>query len=191
MSDLLPNNATEAEHALDDATARIGDVPVPIRDVWNPQACPPALLPWLAWAFSVDDWQSDWTEDQKRAAISAAIVVQQKKGTIGAVRTAMATLGINATVQEWFAQSPQADPYTYRLQLETDQGSASQSDLSKLLQVVDTNKSLRSHLSELQVSARSQAEVYTVSASGVGHEITNAGYQNPVAFPNSNIISVG
>ncbi|MCD9122183.1 phage tail protein I, partial [Cupriavidus sp. UGS-1] len=28
----------------------IAGVPVPLRDLWNPATCPPALLPFLAWA---------------------------------------------------------------------------------------------------------------------------------------------
>ena len=53
MSDLLPPNRTKLEQALERATARLGAVPVPIKDLWNPWRCPVALLPWLAWSLSV------------------------------------------------------------------------------------------------------------------------------------------
>ncbi|MDT9105875.1 phage tail protein I, partial [Escherichia coli] len=121
MSDLLPNNATPLEAALAEAIARISDVPTPARDVWNPDTCQANLLPWLAWAFSVDEWDADWSEAQKRAAIKAAVPVQRYKGTIGAVREALAALGFGVQVQEWFNQLPAGAPYTYRLLLTADQ----------------------------------------------------------------------
>ena len=51
MNSLLPRNATGAERAIEGATARVGAVPTPFRDLWNPDTCPAALLPWLAWAY--------------------------------------------------------------------------------------------------------------------------------------------
>ena len=52
---LLPHNASPQERAIEAATARLADVPVPLRDLWNPETCPAELLPWLAWAFGVDE----------------------------------------------------------------------------------------------------------------------------------------
>jgi phage tail P2-like protein len=61
MSNLLPPNATASEIALDDSTARLSVV-VDIEKLWNVATCPVALLPWLAWALSVDEWKDDWSE---------------------------------------------------------------------------------------------------------------------------------
>jgi phage tail P2-like protein len=36
--------------------------------LWNPQTCPLAALPWLAWTLSIDKWDTDWTEERKRTA---------------------------------------------------------------------------------------------------------------------------
>lgn len=90
---LLPDNATAQEIALDLATSRIGDVAVDIRAVMNPQACPAHLLPWLAWALSVDEWDAEWTEETKRAAVAASVGVHRRKGTRAAVRAAIAAAG--------------------------------------------------------------------------------------------------
>ena len=57
---LLPGNASELERLAAEALAQIERVPVPIRDLWNPDTCPVALLPYLAWAFSVDRWSQAW-----------------------------------------------------------------------------------------------------------------------------------
>jgi P2-related tail formation protein len=50
---LLPPNVSGLERALEQASARVGDIPVPIDPLWNPATCPARLLPWLAWALSV------------------------------------------------------------------------------------------------------------------------------------------
>jgi phage tail P2-like protein len=98
---LLPPNATPQEIALDGATARLSDVPVSLRDIWNPDTCPVALLPWLAWAFNVDEWSASWSEESQRATIREAFTVQRKKGTIASVRRALVNAGYGtATIAE-------------------------------------------------------------------------------------------
>lgn len=95
MSDLLPPNATPLERNLVAATARISDVPLKIRESWNPDTCPLELLPWLAWALSVDEWRSDWTEENKRSVIKSAFDVQRRKGTVGSVKTVRDAFGFS------------------------------------------------------------------------------------------------
>jgi phage tail P2-like protein len=182
MSDLLPNNATPLEIALAESIARISDVPVPARDVWNPDTCPANLLPWLAWAFSVDEWDADWTDAQKRAAIKAAVPVQRYKGTIGAVKEALAALGFGVQVQEWFNQLPAGEPYTYRLLLTADQVGIDQTALKKILQVVESTKNLRSHMDEVVPSATTRATLYSAGVNGIGNEITIT-YEQPHNVP--------
>lgn len=91
MSDLFPPNATAQERAISEAIDRT--VPVVVREVWNPDTCPSDLLPWLAWAFSVDEWDSGWSDEVKRAAIAASVSIHRKKGTLWAVRTALENIG--------------------------------------------------------------------------------------------------
>ena len=100
---LLPNSATPGELALEQATARVGDVPAPVRDLWNPDTCPANLLPWLAWALSVDDWEPTWSETAKRETIRRSYFVHRRKGTLAAVQAAVsaASLG-NPQVIEGF-----------------------------------------------------------------------------------------
>lgn len=172
MSDLLPPNATPAERALAQTTARISLVGAPIRAVWNPDDCPSGLLPWLAWAFSVDQWDASWTDAQKRATIKAAVAVQKRKGTIGAVRASIAALGVNVQVQEWFAQTTPGAPYTFRLILDGSQTSASQAQLQKLLDVVESSKNLRSHIDTIVPGVTSVATVTMGAFSQAGHEIS-------------------
>jgi phage tail P2-like protein len=116
MTDLLPRNATPQERAIASTVARLSDVPTPIRDIWSPQTCPNDLLPWLAWALSVDEWNPDWTDLAKRNVIASSVEVHRKKGTIGAVRTVLANFGITPeSIVEWWQTSPQGTPHTFTI----------------------------------------------------------------------------
>jgi phage tail P2-like protein len=95
---LLPPNANPHEHALDDACARLGAVPVDIVKLWNAQTCPAALLPWLAWALSVDEWDETWSEAQKRAVITASYTVHSYKGTPFSIEAALHALGYDNVI---------------------------------------------------------------------------------------------
>lgn len=116
MSDqsLLPPNATPVEHGFEAAGERITVLPVPVRDTWNPATCPAQLLPWLAWALSVDRWDNGWTDDQKRAVIAASVTVHRRKGTFGAVQSALAAAGYgDATLIEKFGDNEYDGTYLH------------------------------------------------------------------------------
>jgi len=101
VSKLLPPNATAPEHALDDSIARLGAVPVEIVKTWHPHTCTMDLLPWLAWALSVDEWDETWSEAQKRATVAASYEVHSRKGTPHAIKTAIQALGYdNVQIRE-------------------------------------------------------------------------------------------
>ena len=117
VASLLPPNATKLERGLEAATARIGDVPLPLRPLWNPATCPIEILPWLAWSLSIDFWDPDWTEEVKRAQVAGAIAFHRRKGTRGAVREVIDTYGVGITIGEWFEQDPPAAPYTFQIDL--------------------------------------------------------------------------
>jgi phage tail P2-like protein len=107
MSSLLPPNSPPLVHALDETAAeRIDAITVPLRDLWNPGSCPIELLPWLAWALSVDEWDDAWSEQVKRQVVASSIQVHFHKGTRGALEDTLAALGIKVDLTEWFEQSP-------------------------------------------------------------------------------------
>lgn len=172
MSELLPYNATPAENALEESIARISDTPTPVRTVWNADTCAANLLPWLAWAVSVDEWSANWSDLQKREAIKRSVSVHRYKGTIGAVREAVAALGLDCVVQEWFAQDPEGAPYTFRLILNTDQAPATEQQLEKLVAVVNSSKNLRSHLDTVVPGSTTVNNLFVGGAILMGNEIT-------------------
>jgi phage tail P2-like protein len=174
---LLPINATTAELALEGATARVSDVPVLVRESWDPDICPAALLPWLAAAFSVDTWDPAWTEAQKRQTIKDSVFVHRHKGTIGAVRRALAALGLDVQVQEWFNQVPAGAPFTFRLLMTAGQVGFDQAAIARIQDIVAATKNLRSHLSEIAPQVVSSAPLTAASVACVGTEITSTGFQ--------------
>ncbi|WP_186148303.1 phage tail protein I [Burkholderia gladioli] len=169
---LLPPNATPLEQRLAQACAVIERVPVPTRDAWNPATCPVALLPWMAWGFGVDQWDNEWTEDQKRTAIAQALYVQKHKGTIGAVRTAVATLGYDVEIQEWFNQIPASAPYTFDVIVHGDQVGVDQAAMERILYVVRLFKNLRSHIAQVRTTLTTRANLITAGVVKVGNTIT-------------------
>ena len=171
-NDLLPCNATPQERALSEAIARLSGVPVTIREVWSPDNCPADLLPWLAWGMSVDEWDSTWTDTQKRGAIRASFYVHQRKGTIGSVRAALNALGLNLEIVEWFNDAPAAAPYTFRITIGVDQDSVSQQQLLPILSIVDSTKNLRSHLAQVAVNAASKSRVNISAVTVSGNNIS-------------------
>jgi phage tail P2-like protein len=114
---LLPQNASRAERAIEAATARIGDVPTPIRDLWDPDTCPAELLPWLAWALSIDAWKPYWPEHIKRARLRTALDIQRRKGTAQSVRQVVAAFGGQVQLREWFQMDPPGTPHTFEMVL--------------------------------------------------------------------------
>lgn len=179
---LLPPNATPLERAVATACIPATDLPVPLRDLWDPAACPAPLLPWLAWAWSVEYWDtSRMDEAAQRAAIAGSLDVKRHKGTAGAMRRAVEALGVEARVQEWFAQAPLGDPYTYRLHVDVTQSGVSLPQLQELVRVAQRTANLRSHLTDVTVTVTSEAAITWAAAACTGHEVSVA-YVPPLAY---------
>ncbi|WP_019646963.1 phage tail protein I [Novispirillum itersonii] len=154
MTTLLPPNATPLQLALEAASAAIRTVPVPLRTLHDPQTCPLALLPWLAWARQVDVWDPAWPEARQRAVVAAMPAIHRTRGTVGAVRRAMAAHGFPCTYVGW----RQAGLPRGTFALRTAAGAAfAPSDLTTLRRVIDSAKALRSHLAALTLTETAAA----------------------------------
>lgn len=179
VATLLPNNATGGELALEQATARVGAVPVQIDSLWNPDTCPAHLLPWLAWALSVDDWDPNWPEGVKRAVIRQSVGIHRRKGTKGAVVEALRAAGYgDAVVIENFGNNfyNGAQAYDgsfthstpdhwaeYRVQLARPISNAQAEQVRKIL--ADTAP-LRSHLKDLDFREVAHLHDNTIAYNG-------------------------
>lgn len=145
-SSLLPSNATQLERALEQATARQSNLPVPLRELWNPDTCPEHLLPWLAWSLSLDSWQPYWPLSVKRARIKAAVDIQRRKGTAKSVRDVVGSFGSALALREWWQKTPMGRPHTFEVVLTLGAGvpntAAYQLDIIK---EIERTKPVRSH----------------------------------------------
>jgi len=178
---LLPPSATELLRQISLVAERATSLPVEIRDEWSPQRCASHMLPWLAWAFGVEEWDVTWTDAQKRAAITSALAIKRTKGTIGAVVSTVEDMGLGAQVVEWFNQEPAGDPYTYDLIITAEQSGFTQQQLDLLLALIERTKNVRSHLDELLLQVQSSTTLYTTGAPLIGLDITLA-YEGDVVL---------
>jgi len=146
---LLPHNATQLERALE-AAADLGLDPDIIRGVADSARCPPNFLPWLAWSWKVEGWESAYTDEQRRALIREAIPVHKTKGTVGAIRRVLKAVRVNADYKEW-REIPSAAPYTFQVTAWANdnrpgEGSIISPQLEERLRaLVDATKNERSH----------------------------------------------
>jgi phage tail P2-like protein len=144
---LLPHNATAQERALEAAVGPPLFPKAPLREIWDPDRCPAELLPWLAFAMSVDEWDPEWEEATKRQVIHQSFQVHQRKGTVGAVKQALAAIGTSAEIVEWFKDG--APPHTFKVWVDLRAvlraGADLPSELAKLGRAIDAAKPVRSH----------------------------------------------
>ena len=168
---LLPPKASELEQLAAEALARLEHVPVPLRQLWNPDTCPVEMLPYLAWAFSVDRWSSAWPESAKRAAIRAAYFIHAHKGTIGALRRVVEPLGYLIEVNEWWEEVPAGVPGTFRLLVGVLDTGITEEMYNELSWLIDDAKPVSRHLVGLAISLEVHGTEYLGAALTTGDEL--------------------
>jgi phage tail P2-like protein len=157
---LLPPGSSQQMQAISAAlAARIAGIdPRPIRQVTSPTECPAALLPWLAWAWVVEDWSPQWSESQRREAITASRQIHRIKGTPGAVAAAIAPFGVGAQIIEAHQQTPPGLPNTFSISLEISQTALYGIGWINLIQSINRTKRLSSHLTGVSMAFVSTLE---------------------------------
>ncbi|MDH7641158.1 phage tail protein I [Sphingomonas oryzagri] len=170
---LQPSNAPAFQRALAEPMGQLAEIPVPLRELWNPATMPIELLPWLAWALNVDRWDTDWTEAAKRQAVADAIPLQRKKGTVASVEAVLTSFDELLTLTEWFDQAPQGEPgtFTIDLPLGADGGARSTAAFAEaIIRDVTRVKPVRAHFQLYQ----SVAAIGQVGVIGAARALVNA-----------------
>ena len=148
---LVPNNSTPLERAVEILTRRLDDIGAPLRQLWSAWDCPISLLPWLAYALSIDAWNANWSERTKRAFVKDAIAVQRQKGTAFAVERVVKAFGAQIMVRPWFKQDPPGDPFTFDLVLTvTGEADGNARLVEDVIAEVARTKSARDHFTFTQ-----------------------------------------
>lgn len=144
---LLPPAAAAFERDIEQAAARLADVPPDVRRTWNPDTCPAHMLPWLAWAFAVEDWKDYWPEAAKRAVIRAAIPLRRARGTRAAVEDVVRSFGSHLVMQEWWETTPPGLPHTFGVFINYGAGAGTVTEAfqADIVDQITRAKPLRSH----------------------------------------------
>ncbi|MFV2029820.1 phage tail protein I [Neisseria sp. S1] len=181
MSDyktLLPKTRSGLEARI----SRSQNYPVvhAIRRLWNPDTCPAPLLPYLAWAFSVDFWNEDWTESTKRAVIKKAWRAHKYKGTIGAIEDALMPFGVSIRVIEWWQETPPAAVASFKLDLFTIDRQLTEADYKEMERIIKAVKPLSRHLSALNIGVAVSGPVNLSAVTVLGDVTTVYPYLQPI-----------
>lgn len=169
-SSLLAPGASALERNAAAACSVIGDLSVPLRDLWNPWKCPVKFLPYLAWAFSVDRWDESWPEQDKRQVVSDSFWIHQRKGTVAAVRRVIENMGYSMSIQEWWTM---ADPAgTFRLGVDVGDTGMTESVFNELERVVGDAKPVSRHISRLTVSVTARGGIFSGAVTTEADSIT-------------------
>ncbi|MCG8294257.1 phage tail protein I [Pseudomonas entomophila] len=158
MNSLLPLNSTQLERAVEYATDEVTEVP--LRTLYNPDACPAHLLHQLAWAWSVDRWDDTWSEAVKRSVIRSAFYIHAHKGTIGALRRVVEPFGYLIEVVEWFELQPKGARGTFALKVGVSNGGISEETYRELSALLDDARPVSRPMVGLEISLESLGGFY-------------------------------
>lgn len=155
LSDLLPDSISKDEgvsaaaEAIDPqlkAIADKADLPSIYASIDN---LPSLVLDHLAVQYDVTVWRDSWPISLKRSVLKTAISDKRKKGTVSAVKAALASISSAAEIVEWWQTNPKGTPHTFSIfatqsKIEGVVDAEMQEDLFAL---IDDAKPLRSHYS--------------------------------------------
>ena len=189
---LLPPNRTKLEMDLEAILAskyERTDASI-IKSLFDPLLCPETLLPWLAWAYSIDVWNDSWNTDMKRQIVANAFKVHQIKGTLAGIEESLKLLGLeDASVVEWF----NADDYylggrgTAEISFGADYWLQTSANFKDVLQTIKSNKRLSIHTS-LLINEKTPI-IDSRHVSGVAHIHDTSEASAILSFKTSTIIA--
>lgn len=159
---LLPPSASAWMRSAEAATARLSGITVAIRTLWTPTACPVDLLPYLAWALSVDRWDKNWPAEKKIASIQQSYWLHRRKGTSGAVRRVIEDMGFSATLAEWFEIGN--EPGTFQIEVNVNEVGLTSRTLDELNRLINDAKPVSRHISQMTIATHVTGFIYTGAA---------------------------
>lgn len=144
---IIAPNSTLLEKSLCQAIIE-HDIPVEISKQQNVDLADEKWLKYLAWEFSVDDWNSAWDIRIKRQQIRESMVVHRHKGTVGAIKRIIGAFGGNAVLREWWQMVPKGPRGTFKITLSfADIGEIKPGAeyLNNILRMIDASKRESQH----------------------------------------------
>ncbi|KQN58002.1 phage tail protein I [Erwinia sp. Leaf53] len=169
MSSLLPPGSSLYERNAALAGSGISSLGVPLRDLWNPQTCPVIFLPYLAWAFSVDRWDEKWSEAKKRQIVASSMFIHRHKGTVGALRRVVESLGFSLSIDEWWQTG--GEPGTFHLDIGVKDVGITDELYQELDRLIGDTKPASRHMSGLNLTLDSTGAAPVGVACYLGEEL--------------------
>lgn len=167
---LLPPSSTAWLRYTEAGASRLSAITVALRTLWTPTDSPVDLLPYLAWALSVDRWDKDWPAERKIAAIQRSYWLHRRKGTRGAVRRVVEDMGFSATFAEWFEVGD--EPGTFRLEVDINEAGLTPKTLAELNRLINDAKPVSRHPAQLSITAKVHGDIWVSSTLSCGDIIS-------------------
>lgn len=124
---------------------------------------PEPLLDYLAHQKHVDFYDNTLPIEKKRGLVKNATMWHRKKGTKWAVEQVVSLIFNNSQVTEWFEYG--GNPYFFRV--ETEQALTDETEVSRLVKLIDSAKNRRSWLENVTIKRTNDMNLF---ASGVVSE---------------------
>lgn len=101
----------------------------------------------LAAQYDVAVWRDTWPLAVKRSVLKSAISDKRLKGTVAAVKKALASVSSVAVIKEWWQFEPKGKPHTFEIiATQADvEGTIDEEMQQDIVSLVDDAKPLRSH----------------------------------------------
>lgn len=188
---LLPLNAGELLKDLESTSLKAIDLETLNRHVINPDLASVAILPWMAWGFSIDAWDDNWSEEIKRGMIRNTISLHRIKGSRKAVQKALEIIGIFAQIIEWWETNPRMKVHTFHviayLNDNLDKSSKIIIDLNtqkRLIELIKNVKPARSHFN-LKLGVRFKSSLSYTAIFRIKKLVSFSFIEKPISLQNS------
>lgn len=177
LIDLLPDSIS-GDEGVQAVAGSIDPQLQAVSDALNAPLVLPALgdlatgiLDHLAAQYDVTAWDTAWDKAQKIAVLRAAIQDKRKKGTRNAVQRAIEAIAPIAQISEWWEQTPEGAPHTFRVDVMQDGEVVPAQTQSDVLAQIEEAKPVRSHLEAFTIGQKAGAGIYM---SGIARAISYA-----------------
>lgn len=169
---LLPIGSSQLERRAATILKRAVENPIIIADLINPERCPEQLLPYLAWAMSVDKWDENWSATVKRNAIRQSFLIHKHKGTINALKRVIEPIGYLIDLTEWFQTQPPGVAGTFGLTIEVPESGLNEQTYNELMRLINDVKPVSRHLNQLAIAISPTGQMHTFIGQNSGDIIT-------------------
>lgn len=136
--------------------------------------CDVRILPLLAKAFHIEGlegWLFASSDKEKRNLLKEALLIHRYKGTKAALKRVLRVINVTGTIEEWFEN--RGRPMYFKVLLEVFDKPLTLETETRLIQLINEFKNVRSKLEVIEIYLTQKANMYTYShlVSGITTEV--------------------